>query len=218
LGDRSYEKILDEENQIIFKSFKSFYDLSKLEGSTAFDTEDYKGLFDEQGCLAFSETTVPYNEGDNSLAAAAVKSWRNTVYLSGDVTKATAMAVVVQRPTGFDKGGNEINDLFESIKEAVPSGKFCRGVYFADNLLDRAAGVIGNGKPIRISSMLAGLPFPLEFFNKLKEQVDIEMADVKDKKRREDPSFDLDPYIDFVDQGIRKEVIEELDFTIFKEK
>jgi cell division GTPase FtsZ len=212
-------KFWDEANSLIFKKFKAFYDLSKLSGTTAFDVMDYKGMFDEKGCLVFAEDMIPFNDNENALASAVIQSWRNTVFLSGDVTKSTAVAVIVQRPPGFDKGGKEINELYEAIKRQITSGKFCRGVYFTDNLLDKAADSVNiKTKPVKISSVVAGIAFPLEKIKELQAEVDLEMKDIKAKQQRENIDLDLSTYLDFVGQVNDETAPEEIpDFTIFKE-
>lgn len=216
-GNFSYERFWDEANSLIYKKFKAFYDLSRLSGTTAFDVMDYKGMFDEKGCLVFAEEMIPFNDNENALASAVIRSWRNTVFLSGDVTKATAVAVIVQRPPGFDKGGKEINELYEAIKKQITSGKFCRGVYFNDSLLDKAADSVSlKTKPVKISSVVAGVAFPIEKIQELKARVDKEIADVKEKQKRESIDLDLGSYLDFVDRTNNENKVEELDFTIFK--
>ncbi len=218
-GQFTYERFWDEANSLIYRQFKMFYDLSRLSGTTAFDTEDYKSMFDEKGGLVFAESFVDISSGDNALAAAVMQSWRDTVFVSGDVTQATAIAVVVQRPTGFDKGGQEINTLFEKMKEQIGSGKFCRGVYYNDSILDKAAGAVGQGKPVKISSVVAGIPFPVNIVADLKGQVDREIADIKQKQRRDSLDLDIGSYLSFVDQNNgENDSIEELDFTIFNKK
>lgn len=217
-GQYSYERFWDEANSLIYRQFKNFYDLSKLGGTTAFDTEDYKGMFGEKGGLVFAESMIDFQEGDVALANAVIRSWRETVFVTGDVTRATAIAVIVQRPSGFDRGGKEINELFEQIKRQTKSGKFCRGVYYNDSIFGKAAGVVGQGKPVKISSVVAGVPFPLEVINRLKEQVDREMADIREKQKKETIDLDLDAYLDFIGSGADEAAAaEEIpDFTIFE--
>ncbi len=209
-GNLSYEKFYDEANSVIYKDFINLYNYSKMSSITAFDTEDYKGMFYEKGCLIFSEANIEFSENETALASAVTEMWRSTVFECGDVARATAVALIIERPKSFDKDGQQINRLFEEIKKRVSSGRFCRGVYHKEGLKD----LLG-AKPIKVFTLLAGLPFPEQKFSELKAQVDQEMQDIKAKRQLQELAVDLEPLLNFVNETNNDYVEEELDFSIF---
>lgn len=176
-GKLSYEESLIQMNTIFCTNFMMIYEFSTRPAITSFDLQEYNQIFHEKGCVRFAADDFDYNphDSDTCLLSMTKDLWEKSLFLTGDYSRSTAAAVVIERPENFDTDGKKIDTLFTGVKDFIGSGYFCRGVY------RRKEGVIKK-KPLTIATILSGIPAPVERINQLTEDVEREMADIEAKK------------------------------------
>jgi cell division GTPase FtsZ len=177
IGSMSYEESLVEMNKIFCSSFLDIYDFSTRPALTSFDPEEYRRMLMEKGCVLFAKDDFDYNpkDSDTCMLTMLKDLWKKSIFLTGDYSKATAAAVIIERPENFDTDGVKINAMFSGAKEYIGSGYFCRGVY------RQREGMIKK-KPLTIATILSGIPAPIERINKLAEDVEKERQQLEEKR------------------------------------
>ena len=214
-GNYSYESFWGEANGYIYQKFNSLYEYSSKAGITSFDAEDYNRMFMEKGTMIFVENEFDFNDSvsDTVLASKVKEMWENPIFLTGEKKNATGTALILERPSGFDRDGKAINRLFKEIKNTINSGLFCRGVYCNKNITD-----LIRQKPMKIFTLLTGIPFPKEEISQLKQKAEGEINSLRDKSNDTELSFDLKDMVDFIQENNGEPKIEMLDFTVFKKE
>lgn len=214
----SYEKTWDEANNYIYRSFMDLYELSQTAGESNFDTTDYKKLFDLPGYMAFGRGVIDQldQKSDNVLAKEVKNFWSNSIFPgSENVQDARGVAVVVNRPAGYDTDGLKINQLFNEVKSYFGAVHFCSGVYSTESKIGKLAEKVSK-KPVEIFTLLAGMPMPAGRIKELYEMATKEQTGLKSKEKNTEFKFDRKIIEAIIDPEPEPEI--EDDFSFFKGK
>lgn len=210
----SYENTWEKANEYIYNSFYDLYAYSQKASIASFDTTDYMRLFDLRGYMSFGKGKILDldEKSETALAGEVKKLWQNGIFPELKFNLAKGVAVVVNRPSGYDKDGRAINLLFREIKNYIGAGSLCKGVYSNNN---RLAEIVKK-PPVEIFTLLAGMPLPYGAIEKLHNVAHQEAKNYKGKEVDNGFKFDKNLVMDFVGIDPGKEEID--DFRFFKER
>lgn len=216
----SYENLWQKANEYIFNMFYNLYEYSQQESQFSFDGQDYVRLFLKSGYMCFGKKIISdtENKSDNVLANEVRGIWSDNIFVEGlEFDKGKGAAVIVNRPSEYDKDGKIINQLFDEVKSQIGSGTFCFGVYKGkDGILNKVKETI-NKNHIEVFTMVSGLPFPQQRADELKELSTKEIDSYNDKDTVNDFNVDLKKISNYVNDI--EESTEQLeDFSVFDEE
>ena len=128
-------------------------------------------------------------------------SWNNSFFITGDYRKATGLTLLIERPVNYDQDGEIIEQTFAELKNLLKSGLLCKGIYNQKKeLLD-----IVKRKPVKVHTIISGIPFPISLINKLKEDAELTLDTL---------DVDVTNYLSYA--SFYEPQIEVLDFSVFK--
>ncbi|MFW6016074.1 MAG: hypothetical protein ACOCRK_06520 [bacterium] len=195
----SYENFWNKANEYIYNSFFDLYEYSQKSSITSFDTTDYIKLFDKRGYMLFGKGKIEEieNKSETALVSEVKNLWKDGIFTNGlDVKKAKGIAIVVNRPSSYDKDGKVINRLFSEIKKDFGAGSFCRGVYSNGNKITEFV----KSKPVEVFTLLAGMPIPIEQINRIKNIAESEHQRYQEKELEIELEFDKNIVLDILEE------------------
>lgn len=216
-GKYSWEKYWQKANEMIFTSIDTMCEFTKRSTFTSFDPEEYRNVIKQKGAMIYAEGEFELSDNNSILTSKVLKMWMESPFLAGESKFSTGATVLIERPEGFDQDGTIIHDLYLELKKHLGSGIYCKGVYSANsgNLVEKMKNAIMT-RPIKIYTVLSGLPFPETEFVNLAEQAAQELASLKEKKVNERQIGEDNYYNAFLDHLNQEETTNNnVSFAVF---
>ena len=215
-GNFTYENFWELANMEVYSQFEEIHSFANRASETCMDIEDTKVVATKQkGCLFFNKVELDLTgNSENGLALSMLEMLKDTIYITGDILKGTAVGVVIERPKDFDTDGLMIDRLFDEIKVKFGAGAICKGVYPSSLTLKETLGI--KKKPVTIYLIVSGIPFPLDYLKALGEESRNEIKDLKAKETvTEDLGADFDFIKDFLRESSDPKPAQKIDLSVF---
>lgn len=196
-----FEEKMEKGNEYIFNKFYELYKYSQEDSSHSFDSQDYMRILNKKGYMTFGEKIIEdvQESSDNVLVNKIKSTWQDGVFIQNlDYNSAKGMAMVVDRPEGFDHDGQAIKNLLKKMKEFLGYGTFCTGVYKTEN------GLFNKADSLKMITCISGMSFPQERYNEIEEKALKGAEEYENKNQSKNLNPKLDKLKGIIGEGNKK--------------